>query len=84
MTVDDLFTIFKNIYEYGGGPTYTARVYYRCTDKRFKAWGKYSQVLVPRLARKIVGRVLVPLTIWDAYKCYKKCYAQVGGQDTGG
>ncbi len=35
--------------------TSAARVWYGLTDARFKAWGRYSKVLVPQLSGKIAG-----------------------------
>ncbi len=55
-----------------GGTTATAGAYYHFTDGRFKAWGKCSKVMVPKLASKlnVVG------WLWsagEAWKCAHEC-----------
>jgi RHS repeat-associated protein len=50
--------------------------YHHKYPKWFKAWGRSSKVLVPRLGARIAtGISLVGwgLTAYDAYKCYDKC-----------
>ncbi|MCL5096522.1 MAG: hypothetical protein M1608_03105, partial [Candidatus Omnitrophica bacterium] len=56
-----------------GGGTYVARKCYTWKyPKWFKAGGKYSKKLVPKLAGKISG-CLAPLAIKDAWDCYQEC-----------
>jgi RHS repeat-associated protein len=51
-------------------------LYYHYTDKRFKAWGRYSKVLVPALGEKIATGISGIGWAWiayEAYECIKKC-----------
>lgn len=56
-----------------------ANGWYRFKDKRFRAWGKKSIVLVPKLAAKI-GAVASKLSVigwvwmgYEAAECIKEC-----------
>jgi RHS repeat-associated protein len=69
----------EELYTRGGGPRLTARALYHFTDRRFVAWGKYSRVLVPRLAGRIlpwaealsgVGSVVIAV---ESVRCMSKC-----------
>jgi RHS repeat-associated protein len=56
-----------------GGATYIAKKWYSWKyPKWFKAGGKYSRKLVPKLAEKF-GACLAPLAIKDAWDCYHEC-----------
>ncbi len=55
-----------------GGATYGAKKWYSWTDGRFKAGGKYSKKLVPKLASKL-ALPLALLSAKDALECYEKC-----------
>ena len=56
-----------------GGSTAAARRWYTWKyPKWFKAGGKYSKKLVPKLAGKI-SACLAPLAIKDAWDCYQEC-----------
>jgi len=53
-----------------------AMTLYHYTDKRFRAWGKSSKVLVPRLGSKIisgVSGVSWVILSYETYKCIKEC-----------
>ena len=54
----------------------SAKFYYYFTDKRFSAWGKYSKVLVPKLASKLAEFFEGGLAAWlayDAWHCIAEC-----------
>ena len=76
-------------YERGHGPELTARAYYHFTDKRFKAWGKYSTKLVPRLAAKIApwaeaaSGVGLVATAGEAFKAIADCSQCITGASSG-
>jgi hypothetical protein len=58
-----------------GGTRYGARMYYTATDGRFKAFGRYSKVLLPRLA----ARANLAMAAWstvEAAHCMHKCKHQ--------
>ena len=56
-----------------GGATYAAKKWYSWKNpKLFKAGGKYSKKLVPKLAGKL-SACLAPLAIKEASDCYKEC-----------
>jgi len=67
------------LYTHGGGPVWTARIYYHFTDRRFTAWGKSSKVLVPKLAGKIAAGAQWVSGAGTAYlaaeslNCMRKC-----------
>ena len=53
-----------------------ARVWYGLVDGRFSRWGKYSKVLVPKLATKIsavMGPVGWGIFALEGVHCYEKC-----------
>jgi hypothetical protein len=68
------------------GSSRLAGTYYHFTDARFTAWGKYSKVLVPKLAAKIgtvakgvsvVGWALTDIELFHAiYECSGKLSGQ--------
>jgi RHS repeat-associated protein len=56
-----------------GGATYAARKWYSWKYPRwFKAGGKYSKKLVPKLAGKL-NVCLAPLVAIDVWDCYNQC-----------
>lgn len=56
-----------------GGASYVARKWYSWKyPKWFKAGGKYSKKLVPKLAGKI-SACLAPMAVKDAWDCYQEC-----------
>lgn len=53
-----------------------AMAWYHFKDKRFKAWGRFSSKLVPKLGAKIASGISIVGWAWmayEAYKCIKEC-----------
>jgi RHS repeat-associated protein len=58
-------------------PQMVAGAYYHLTDRRFTAWGKYSQVLVPKAAQAIrTGARAVGVAGWSVF--YYETAAAIG------
>lgn len=63
-----------------GGAEKAAGAYYRFTDGRFTAWGRYSRVLVPRAAARI-NAVGALVSLCEALHCMDKCWKETSIAD---
>jgi len=61
----------EGVSHYGGRGF--AMAWYHFRDRRFKAWGTSSKVLVPRLGLRISTVGTVAVLSYEAYQCFKKC-----------
>jgi RHS repeat-associated protein len=65
--------------EFGGGEALgglSAKTYLHYTDGRFKAWGKYSKVIMPTVSEKITSYIkfsFTALLAFEAWHCISKC-----------
>jgi RHS repeat-associated protein len=63
-----------------GGNKIAAGAYYHFTDRRFKAWGGSSKVLVPNLAKRF-GLPGWIMSACESWRCASECWKETSGAD---